>query len=167
MGKKKRTAVFIDAANLEQSAKAQHWRVDYRKLSRWLAQSYQVTYTGFFSARFATPSHDAFLTVLKKTGYTLITKALKQIRSKADPAHTRKADFDVEITVEAMKRVDSYNEIVLFSGDSDFAYLLGELRKRGKKVVVVSTKHHVSRELVAVADSYIDLRKIRGKIQRK
>lgn len=166
MGKKRRTAIFIDAANLELSAKNKSWRVDYRKLTSWLRREYTLVYLGFYTARFGTPAHDAFLTVLKKIGYTLITKPLKQIRNQASPEHKRKANFDVEIAVESMKRVDDYSEIILFSGDSDFAYLLGELKKRKKRVVVVSTKYHVSRELIAVADTYIDLRKIRKRIQR-
>lgn len=166
MGKKKKVAVFIDAANLEQSAKAQHWRVDYRKLRSWLRKKYSVAYLGFYSARFATLSHDAFLTVLKKIGYTLVTKPIKHIGNKEDPQHTRKANFDVEIAINAMKLIDEYEEIVLFSGDSDFTYLLRELQKRGKHVVVISTKYHVARELVSCADTYLDLRKIRKEIRR-
>lgn len=166
MGIKKKVAVYIDAANLEQSAKAQHWRVDYRKLRTWLRKKYSVAYLGFYSARFDTPSHDAFLTVLKKTGYLLVTKPIKHIRNKEDPRHKRKANFDVEIAVEAMKLVDEYGEMVLFSGDSDFTYLLRELQKRGKHIVVISTKYHVARELVSCADTYIDLRKIRNEIRR-
>lgn len=57
--------------------------------------------------------------------------------------------------------------MMLFSGDSDFDYLLKELKKEGKRVIVVSMKYHVSRELIKRADVYIDLRKIKKLIERK
>lgn len=57
--------------------------------------------------------------------------------------------------------------MLLFSGDSDFDYFLKELKRHGKRVIVVSTKYHISRELIKRADHYIDLRKIRKLIERK
>ena len=99
--------------------------------------------------------------------YSPATKPLKIIKNKSKTGHTRKANFDVEIAVEAMKQINFFDTMVLFSGDSDFDYLLRELRTKGKKIIVVSTKYHVSRELIKRADAYIDLRKIRKLIERK
>lgn len=161
------TAIFIDAANIELSAKDKNWRVDYRKLYKWLGQSNKIVYCGFFTVRFNTPPHDAFLTVLKKTGYSLVTKPLKLIRGNKTTGHIRKANFDVEITVEAMKRVGSFEKMILFSGDSDFDYLLKELKKKGKSIVVVSMKYHIAKELINTTHEYIDLRKIKSKIERR
>jgi len=164
---KGKVAVFIDAANLELSAKDRGWKVDYRKLYKWLKVADKLKYIGFFTVRFDNKSHDAFLTILKKTGYKLVTKPLKVIRNKSKTGHTRKANFDVEIAVEAVKQIDSFDTMILFSGDSDFDYLLRELKTKGKKTIVVSTKYHISRELIKRADAYIDLRKIRKLIERK
>lgn len=164
---KGKMAVFIDAANLELSAKDRGWRVDYKKLYKWLKQQGNLSYSGFFTVRFGSTSHDAFLTLLKKSGYKLVTKPLKLIRHKTKAGHVRKANFDVEIAVETMKRVDAFETLILFSGDSDFDYLLRELKRRGKRVIVVSMKYHVSKELVNRADIYLDLRKIKGEIERK
>jgi len=162
-----KTAVFIDAANIELSAKDKNWRVDYRKLYKWLKQSNTIIFCGFFTVRFNTPKHDAFLTVLKKSGYHLVTKPLKLIRGNKTTGHIRKANFDVEITVEAMRRVESFEKMILFSGDSDFDYLLKELKKQRKTTVVISMKHHIAKELVKTAHDYIDLRKIRNIIERR
>lgn len=160
-------AIFIDAANLELSAKDRGWKVDYNKLHKWLSGLGPIKYLGFFTVRFDNKQHDAFLTVLKKEGYSLITKPLKLIRNKGSKGHIRKANFDVEIAVEAMKRIDSFDSLILFSGDSDFDYLLKECKKKGKKTVVVSMKYHVSKELIERSDMYIDLRKIRKLIERR
>lgn len=164
---KGKVAVFIDAANLELSAKDRGWKVDYRKLYKWLKVADKLKYIGFFTVRFDNKPHDAFLTILKKTGYKLVTKPLKVIKNKSKAGHTRKANFDVEIAVEAIKQINSFDTMILFSGDSDFDYLIKELKRQGKKVVVVSTKYHVSRELIKRADHYIDLRKIKKLIERK
>lgn len=164
---KEKVAVFIDAANLELSAKDRGWKVDYKKLYKWLKEVGKIEYIGFFTVRFENKSHDAFLTVLKKIGYKLVTKPLKLIKNKNNAKHTRKANFDVEIAVEAMKRRNSFDTIMLFSGDSDFDYLLKELKNESKRVVVVSMKYHVSRELIKRADVYIDLIKIKKLIERK
>lgn len=164
---KNRVAVFIDAANIELSAKDIGFKIDYRKLYDYLDQNYRVKYLGFYTARFGTKKHDGFLTVMKKVGYKLITKPLKVIKNKDKKlGDIRKANFDVEIAVDAMKFWNRYEAILLFSGDSDFDYLVKELRKGGKRVTVVSLKHHVSKELIASADYYLDLRKIRSQFGR-
>lgn len=161
-------AVFIDAANLELSAKDRSFHVDYKKLYKWLLQLGKLVYVGFFTVRFDTKKHDAFLTLLKKSGYKLTTKPVKLIKNnKVDAHHIRKANFDVEIAVESLKRKDLFDTIILFSGDSDFDYLLRELKNQRKKTVVISMKYHISRELIKSADIYVDLTKIRGMVERK
>ena len=164
--KKTKVAVFIDAANIELSAKDRGWKVDYKKLYKWLSSQGKLIYTGFFTVRFSNKEHDKFLTLLKKTGYELVTKPLKLIRDK-HKGHLRKANFDVEISVEVMKRIKDFDCLMLFSGDSDFDYLLRTIKGKSKKVIVVSMRYHVSKELVERADKYLDLRKIRRVIERK
>ena len=66
-----------------------------------------------------------------------------------------------------MKMIEEFKTLVLFSGDSDFDYLIKILKSRGKRVVVISTKYHISKELIESGDKYIDLKKLRGKIERK
>jgi len=60
----------------------------------------------------------------------------------------RKANFDVEITIDVLEMIDKFDTLVLFSGDSDFDYLIRKLRAKGKRVIVISTKHHISKELI-------------------
>lgn len=164
---KGRIAVFIDVANLELSAKDKGWRVDYERLYSLQKNIGQLIYCGFFTACFNTPSHNAFLTFIKKTGFRLVTKPLKIIKKRDGSGHLRKANFDVEIAVETMKRINDFDTFILFSGDSDFHYLLKELKTKGKTTMVISMKHHVAKELVEIADFYIDLSKIKDSIERK
>jgi uncharacterized protein (TIGR00288 family) len=68
---------------------------------------------------------------------------------------TPKCNFDVEIALDAMKKIEQYDTVMLFSGDSDFGKLLGYLKSKGKKVIVVSTRSRMSIELERVADKFI------------
>lgn len=94
------------------------------------------------------------------------TKPLKLIKNRRDGTHLRKANFDVEIAVEAMKRIAAFDTAILFSGDSDFDYLIKDLKKQNKKVIIASLRYHVAKELIESSDFYLDLRKIRKEIQR-
>jgi uncharacterized LabA/DUF88 family protein len=55
--------------------------------------------------RHGTPNQNAFFTVLKRLGYALVTKPFKTIKSlSAVGGHVRKANFDVQIAVDALLR---------------------------------------------------------------
>jgi len=164
---KGRAYVFIDAANLENSVKSSGWWVDYKKLCNYLKKETELIGIRHYCPRFDDNRQDKFFTVLKKAGIKLITKPLKIItdrdKTKGD---LRKANFDVEIALEAQELIDEYDTCILFSGDSDFDFLIKKLRKKGKRVIVVSSRHHVSRELIEGCNKYIDLKKLRKYIER-
>lgn len=164
-----RTLVCIDAANLEKSAKDLGWWIDYKKLCQFFKKQTKLVAVRYYCARFENQAHNNFLTVLKLTGIKLTTKPLKLIRQKeVERGDIRKANFDVEIAVDAIREILSYDTLVLFSGDSDFDYLIKILRREDKKkVIVISTKNHISRELISSCNFYIDLRKMKRFFQRE
>lgn len=70
----------------------------------------------------------------------------------------RKCNFDVEISVDALKMLEHYDTFCIFSGDADFVYLNNFLRKKGKKVIIVkggyiTTKLRESANLVINAQN--------------
>ena len=163
-----KVCVFIDAANLEQSVKSHGWWVDYRKLYNFFKTNTQLVEIRHYCPRFNDVRQDNFFTVLKKQGYKLITKPLKVITDMdATKGDIRKANFDVEIALDAMKFLETYDTMVLLSGDSDFDYLVKQLRQEGKKVIIISSRYHISKELIESCTRYIDLKKLKGAIERK
>jgi len=40
------------------------------------------------------------------------------------------------------------------------------MQERNKKVIIISTKHHISRELIESGNKYIDLKELREFIER-
>ena len=163
-----RTLVVIDAANLEHSVKSLGWWVDYKRLFIFFKTHTNLVEIRHYCPAFNDERQNNFFTVLKKSGFKLITKPLKVIteidKAKGD---IRKANFDVEITIDTMKLLADYDTLILFSGDSDFDSLIRHLRQKGKKVIVISSRYHISRELIESSNRYIDLKKLREEIERK
>ena len=157
---------MIDAANLEQSLKSLNWWIDYLKL-RCLFDSGHLMEIRYYCVHHYAQNQDAFFTFLKKNKFSLITKPLKIIKqADVERGDIRKANFDVEISVDALELQDKFDTLVLFSGDSDFAYLLEKLRRKGKIIVVVSAKYHISKELILNSDKYLDIKKLRPYLER-
>lgn len=158
--------VLIDAANLESALSGLGWHADYTKIHS-LFSSNTIIHLRFCSVRHATQNHINFLAFLRHKGYTLVTKPLKIISIGTGASERiRKANFDVEISVDALHLIREYETCVLFSGDSDFDYLIKHLRVRNKKVIVISSKKHVARELIESCDKYVDLTDLRSFIER-
>lgn len=183
---KGRVAVFIDAANLEQSVKSmwvnpkdipdalkKHaaqklcWRVDYKRLKEFFEKNSALSEIHFYTANFGSESHNRFLGFLKKgLGFKLITKPLKEYEDHTEDRPHRKANFDVEIGVEATFLISEYDTFILFSGDCDFEFLLKFLRGHNKTTVVFSRKGHIAKELPPASSYYYDLVDFRQKLLR-
>jgi uncharacterized LabA/DUF88 family protein len=87
--------------------------------------------------------------------HRVFTKRIQQVRHDLTPAdsvsNTRlvhsddqgsfvlipKCNFDVEISVDAVRLADNYDTICLLSSDADFAALMRYLKKLGKKVMLI------------------------------
>lgn len=174
---KGRIGVFIDAANLEHSVRdmwvnpkdvppsLQHlttdrlrWRVDYSALRDFWNKLGEVWDIRFYCADFGSEGHRKFLYFLEKgRGYTLVTKPLKEYTDHTPEVPHRKANFDVEIAIDATFNANSYETLVLFSGDCDFEYLLRSHRGRGKRAIVFSRTGHIAKELPPAASQYFDI----------
>ncbi|MCX6713486.1 MAG: NYN domain-containing protein, partial [Candidatus Vogelbacteria bacterium] len=70
---------------------------------------------------------------------------------------------DVEIAVDAIRLLDKYDTFCLFSGDSDFTYLVRYLKKNKKKFIVIASGQ-VFHTLAELADLYINAQDIKAEI---
>jgi uncharacterized LabA/DUF88 family protein len=160
-----RTAVFIDAANILYSQHTLGWRVDYRKLKAYFERETDLAAAYFYTGKVGADEKQAkFLAKIGRLGYVVRAKEVKRIRV-GPRAFEWKGNLDAELIIDALKTADTYRTCVLMSGDSDFAPLLDELKSRGKRIIVMSSKHHVARELVERA-KYVNLQKLRAEISR-
>ncbi|KKQ40381.1 MAG: hypothetical protein US58_C0021G0013 [Candidatus Magasanikbacteria bacterium GW2011_GWA2_37_8] len=69
----------------------------------------------------------------------------------------KKADWDVGITVDAIRLCPSLDAVVLVSGDGDYIPLVDYLRNQGKQVEVMAFGGTTSSRLIETADDFTDL----------
>ena len=95
----------------------------------------------------------------KKAGFRARTKEIKEIRTFDEDgkfvAKISKCNFDVEMTMDMLQKINKYDSVFLWSGDSDFHLLLQYLKSKGKKIVTICARNHVSAELNKYSDLFI------------
>jgi len=155
--------VFVDAANILYSQQTLHWKVDYKKLKEYFKKECDLREIYFYTGRVGeNHKQNAFLEKLKSCGYQIRAKEVKRIKLSRS-VYEWKGNLDAELIIDALKNSDNFDTCILMSGDSDFAPLLDELKERKKRVIVMSTKHHISRELIERA-KYVNIKKLKGEI---
>lgn len=102
---------------------------------------------------------------MESEGFRIIKKKVKLIRVSYNRC-IKKGNLDVELALDAYSCRETYDTIFLFSGDSDFAYLLQLLKVEGKKVIVFSTGGHIANDLLSLADHYQDIKKLAAVISQ-
>ncbi len=152
-----KVAIFIDAANFEISLKLSGLSSNYRKLLAWAGKDGKVEILRYYSPTFGTKGQNQFFSFIKNLGFKIITKNIKIIKRQGKKSQN-KANFDVEITFDTAVRINQFDKLILFSGDSDFVYLISQLQKRGISATVISPQWRTAKELRKQADQFIDLR---------
>jgi len=156
--------VFIDGANTFYAQRILGWKISYSKLMRYFKKECGEDVKCFIYAAYDEnkQSEQKFLDMLDINGYILRTKAIKKIQI----SHNRdkhKGSLDVELALEMVELTDKYDTAILVSGDSDFGPPIDRIKKKGKWIIVMSTKGHISRELIERA-KYINLKKLKNEI---
>jgi uncharacterized LabA/DUF88 family protein len=159
-----RLCIFIDEANVYHFQKTLGWKIDYLKLKKYFASLTQISILNFYTSYLEDNIiQSERFQILSDNGFNVIKKNLKFIKNKNGP-FIKKGNLDIELALDAYRQKDEYDTFVLFSGDSDFAYLLDLLKTNDKKLLVVSTRKHISKELLTKSDYYLDLKKLTEKI---
>jgi len=77
-----------------------------------------------------------------------------------------KCNFDVEISVDAIRLMDSYDTLCLLSSDADFVGLVRYLKSKGKKVILVKGGR-IQGALAELADVKVNAQDIKQYISKK
>lgn len=167
-----RIGLFIDGPNLHVTAKTLGLEIDYRRLlsefqgrGRLLRASYYTAMIEDSEYSSARPLTDW----LAYNGYNLVTKTIKEYID-AEGRRKVKGNMHVKIAVDAMDLARHIDQMVLFSGDADFRYLVAAVQRCGVRVTVISTiaSHPpmIADELRRQSDEFIDLITISPLISR-
>ena len=169
-----KSKVYIDGANVFYTQKKLGWSIDWVKARRLIEVNHDVLEWRYYvGLKNGDEKMRSYLKYLHAIGFVAVTKPLKKIKVTDIENHPRaqdgfiyKANFDVEMTTDILIDRVALDEIILFSGDSDFAYLAQKLRDAGRKVSVYGSKKTISWELKLAASAVVYMENILDQIRR-
>ena len=158
--KNQRVAVLIDVQNLYYSARNLYQaKVNFGEILK-LAVSGRILIRAFaYVVRTKTGEEKPFFTALTRLGIETRVRDLQEFYGGA-----KKADWDVGLTIDAVKTAPGVDVIVLVSGDGDYIPLVEYLKNQGKRVEVIAFGRSTSNHLKEVADEFMDLES--GKVEK-
>ncbi|MEK7649058.1 MAG: NYN domain-containing protein [Patescibacteria group bacterium] len=158
--KDQRVGVFIDVGNMYHSAKNLYGtRVNFQEVLKTATSSRLLIRAIAYVVRSHSSEEQSFFEALEKQGFELKIKDLQVF-----PDGTKKGDWDVGLSVDAIKSADKLDVVVLVTGDGDYIPLVLYLKEnKGCIVEVMAFGKTTSAKLVEQADDYIDLDKDRSR----
>ncbi len=150
-----RVGILIDVQNLYHSAKNLYGaRVNFREILRLAISGRNLIRVFAYVVRTKTGEEKPFFEALIKLGIETRVRDLQEFYGGM-----KKADWDVGITVDAIRIASDVDAIVLASGDGDFLQLVEYLKNRGKRIEIIAFGRSASSKLKEAADEFIDLEK--------
>ncbi len=157
--KGERLAVFIDGSSLSAAVAALDIEVDFRRISRFFQEACNLIRIYFYAM---VPDERASIRPLidwLDYHHYSVTAKLGRGLDDSGPG-PRKADFAVDLAVEALRVAPNVDHLVIMSGDPRYRALVAGLQQMGRRVSVISTlkpRPFVDAELRRQADQFIDL----------
>ncbi|MDP3882695.1 MAG: NYN domain-containing protein [Candidatus Staskawiczbacteria bacterium] len=169
---KPKTKIYIDGANIFYTQKRLGWSVDWKKVKDYIEQEKEsIEWRYYVGVKDGDEKMLKYLKHLNLIGFNTITKPLKKIKTTdggmAQREFIYKANFDVEMTVDILLEKFKLDEIVIFSGDSDFKYLVKKLKDTGLKTIIFSSRKTISWELKLESSKVVYFEDIKGEISRQ
>ena len=160
----KKNFAFIDATNIIYGASDSGWRMDFKKLYRYLKDRFNVSRILYFAGRDKDNLKQLkFYKKLESFGYELYLVPVKVFRDGR-----KKADVDSRMTFEMMLHKDQYRKTIVMTGDGDFFWILEYLIKIGKIVKLIAHQKSTAKELKQLfRGDFIPLNSIRHMIELK
>lgn len=153
---KNKVKIYIDGANMFYTQKRLGWSVDWKKVKDYIEKQKDVIEWRYYvGVKEGDEKMLKYLKYLNQAGFNTITKPLKKIKiydnevtsQGSEEKFIYKANFDVEMTADILLEKFKLDEIIIFSGDSDFRYLIKKLKDSGLEVSVFSSRKTISWEI--------------------
>lgn len=151
--KEQRVAVFIDVQNMYHSAKNLYRKkVNFSEILKMAVGERKLIRAFAYVVKTKTGEEKPFFEALTKLGIETRVRELQEFYGGL-----KKADWDVGITIDAVKTAPGVDVIVIVSGDGDFIQLVEYLKNQGKRVEVMAFGKSTSSRLREIADEFIDM----------
>ncbi len=163
----KRTMMFVDVSNIYYSQKTLGWEIDYLKLIEFFKTKTTLKKAFFYSGIVSSNNKQQdFFNKMRTFGYDVKTKEVKWIKDKTSKTTKGKGNLDIELALDMVLNASKYDTALLFSGDSDFEPAVLHLKSKGKKTIVLSSRGHISKELIKCSNKYVPFETLKKEISR-
>lgn len=159
--KDQRIAVLVDVQNLYYSAKHLYKaKVNFKSLLKEaVAERVLTRAIAYVIKTDVVAKEKDFFSALNKSGFEVKEKDLQIF-----PGGAKKGDWDVGITMDAIRLSGKVDSIVLVSGDGDYIPLVKYLQlSAGCLVEVMAFGKTCSAKLIEACDDFVDMDKNKGK----
>ena len=161
--KRGRICIFIDGSSLFYAAFQLGISLDYLKLLSTLTAGSSLLRAFFYTGVARNNEKQmGFLQWMSHHGYRVVAKDLIEF-----PDGSKKANLNVEIAVDLLRLVNSYDTAVILSGNGDLTYAVNKASYFGARIEIVSLRSMTSDNLINVAERYTDIEKLIEKIAKK
>lgn len=152
--KEQRVGVLVDVSNMYHSAKNLYKkRVNFKEVLKEAVAGRKLIRATAYVVSTEGKEETNFFEALSQQGFEVKMKDLQIFTGGV-----KKADWDVGITVDAIKLAEKLDVIILITGDGDYLPLVSYLQNtKGCLVEVMAFRQTASSKLVEEADDFINL----------
>jgi uncharacterized LabA/DUF88 family protein len=148
-----RVAVLADSQNLYHTAQSVYSRnIDYAALLEDAVAERTLTRALAYVIKADAPEEESFFEALLDIGFETRIKAIRTFQDGS-----KKADWDVGMSLDAVSLAPHVDTVVLCTGDGDFARLCRYLEHEGVRVEVMGFGESTAEDLVEAAREFTDL----------
>jgi len=157
--KTRKVGVFCDDSNLYHSYKKYGWRIDFEKFRKLLEAYCDLKFIHYHIA-IPDRSDDVFRGtenfLSKIEPFVVFKKKLLKYTPIAGK-FMKKADVDVEITLDVVRNIDELDVVIIVSGDSDFLELKNyAVKDKSKNIIFWAFEKNMAWELKYCWHLYLD-----------
>lgn len=158
--KQERTIIVVDYGNVEKWKNSLGWRVGIKELGQLVknfSKGKEFLRRFYYGSDFGQNENSKNISpwsrmILEKANmahFEIVTKRVKYIHDQNNKSgFEKKCDLDVEMAIDLVKERDTYDTVILFSGDGDLMYAMRYLHDAyQKKCYVFGARNHVGREV--------------------
>ncbi|MEF8784390.1 MAG: NYN domain-containing protein [Haloarculaceae archaeon] len=148
-----RVAVLADSQNLYHTAQSLYTQnIDYDSLLEAAVDGRKLVRALAYVVKADAPEEESFFDALTDIGFET---HIKEIRTFSDG--TKKADWDVGMSLDAVSLASHVDTVALCTGDGDFARLCRHLEHEGVRVEAYCFEESTSEDLIEAAHDFTDL----------
>lgn len=151
-----RIGVLVDIQNMYYSARVLYKKkVNFKEILKEAVGDRQLIRAIGYGIRTEERLEEKFFESLEKAGFEVKTKDLQIFKGGM-----KKGDWDVGISIDAIKLASNLDVIVLVSGDGDYIPLVKYLQfNKGVRVEIMAFQESCSNILIEEADNFTNLSK--------